>query len=156
VVTAPDVLSGRASVEKKLVIAGGGQVGLETADFIVEKGLAQDVTILEMLPAVGQDMDPRQRAYMLRNVIPRRGVKIRTDAQVEEITDKGIVVLENGRQRNEVEAETVVLAMGYTPNRVVYEALKGKIKELYVIGDAVKPRKIKHAIHEGAYFAHQI
>ena len=56
VVSAWEVLSGKKRVGKKVVIVGGGQVGLETADFLL--GKEKDITILEMLKRVGQDMSP--------------------------------------------------------------------------------------------------
>jgi hypothetical protein len=43
----------------------------------------------------------------------------------------------------------VVYALGNRAEDGLYQALKGKIKELYRIGDCVAPRKIDMAILEG-------
>lgn len=156
VVIAADVLTGKASVKGKVVVAGGGVVGVETADFIIEKGLAQDVTIVEILPAIAQDMDPMNMAYMLMNVIPKIGLKLFTNMNIVEITDKSLVVLDEKWRRHEFAADTVVLAMGYTSSRAIYEGLMGKAPERYIIGDSRKPRRIVDANHEAAYCAQQI
>jgi mycofactocin system FadH/OYE family oxidoreductase 2 len=46
--------------------------------------------------------------------------------------------------------ETVVLATGPKANDDLYFALKGRIDNLHRIGDCVAPRKLDHAIYEGA------
>ena len=49
VVTARDVLADKVKItNKKVVVAGGGMVGAETAEFLAEQG--NKVTIIEMLP----------------------------------------------------------------------------------------------------------
>jgi 2-enoate reductase len=52
--------------------------------------------------------------------------------------------------------DTIVLAIGQVPNDRVYQALKGKIAELYVIGDASQPREIIDAVYEGEEIAVRI
>ena len=57
-VKADDVLFDRATLGKKVVIVGEGQVGVETADYMVEKGLATDVTIVGKTAELAGDMTP--------------------------------------------------------------------------------------------------
>jgi hypothetical protein len=45
--------------------------------------------------------------------------------------------------------DSIVLAMGQAAEEDLYYALKGKVKELYRIGDCVAPRKVDMAIWEG-------
>ena len=45
--------------------------------------------------------------------------------------------------------DTVVIAAGAEVNNNLYHSLKGKVKELYAIGDCVAPRDVEAAIHEG-------
>ena len=49
--------------------------------------------------------------------------------------------------------DTIVLAMGTTANADLKEPLEARISEVYVIGDALKPRKAIEAIEEGARVA---
>ncbi len=155
VVTAVDVLTGKASVGKRVVVVGGGQVGAETADFIAEKSLAESVTIVEMLPAIATDMESTNRAYMIPK-LSQYGVKVLTNTKVEEITDTGVVVIDKEWKRQTIEADSIVLAMGYASNKALAEELRGKSSELYMIGDCVQPRRILNAIHEGSYIGRTI
>lgn len=157
VVMAADVLTGKAHVGKTVIVAGGGLVGVETADFIAEKRLAENVTIIEQY-GIAVDMSALNRAYMLTVLLPKCGVKTFANMQIEEITDEGVRARardEEGKEYN-FEADTIVNAMGYIPNRTLYEQLKDKVSELHMVGDCVKPRKVIHAIHEGAYAARQV
>ena len=45
--------------------------------------------------------------------------------------------------------DTVVMATGYRSENRLYKALKGKVSELYAIGDCKLPRRALDAIHEG-------
>lgn len=158
VVTATDVFMGKARVGKKVVVAGGEMVGMEVADFILEKGLAGDVTVIDRGPmsSIAEGMPALDKANFMLEVVPKIGVKIVTEMQVEEITDKGVVAIDKRWLRHLFEADTIVLALGYRPERGLYDALKGKVRELYIVGDAVGPRNMLSAIHEAAYFASQM
>jgi 2,4-dienoyl-CoA reductase-like NADH-dependent reductase (Old Yellow Enzyme family)/thioredoxin reductase len=158
VVTADVVFEGKASLGKKVVVAGGEMVGVEVADFIIQKGLAKDVTIIDPGPMeqIGKGMPGIDLAYWMRNVFPTLGLKIVTDMQVDKISDKELVAIDKRWRRHSFEADTVVLALGYTPVRDLADALKGKVPELYIIGDAREPRNMMNAVHDGAYFGQLI
>lgn len=155
VISASDILTGKAQVERKVVVIGGGTVGVEIADFLAEKGLAESVTIVEMLSEVAIDMEAINRAYIMQKLF-QYGVKIFTNWKAIEIIETGVVAVERGWKKHTIEAASVVLATGAIPNRGLGEELKGIVQELYMIGDCVKPRKIVNAIHEGSYIARQI
>lgn len=155
VVLAEDVLTGKTSVGKKVVVAGGNMVGLETADYILEKGMAEDVTLVEMLE-LAQGMNPLELLHMFTQVVPKIGLKVFAHIRVEEITDMAVVASGKDWQRYEFEADTVVLALGYCPANGIYEQLKGKVPELYLIGDAKQPRKVEHAVWEARFIASKL
>ncbi len=59
-VTAEDVLSGKAEVGSRVVIIGGGVVGCETAEFMAEKG--KKVVVCEILEDVAmKKIPPREK-----------------------------------------------------------------------------------------------
>jgi hypothetical protein len=49
-----------------------------------------------------------------------------------------------------LEAETIVLTVGFQSENRLYKELKGHVDELYQIGDCVEPRNVMCAIREGA------
>jgi NADPH-dependent 2,4-dienoyl-CoA reductase/sulfur reductase-like enzyme len=145
VVTALEVLEGKVKVGKKVVIIGGGQVGLETAEYLGEMG--KSITVVEMLDEVGRGM-PRIPKIALISKLERLKVGIVIRAEVERITNQGVIINHMGK-REEMLADTVVSATGLSPNQEIAKKLKNKVRELYCIGDSVEPRTILEAIHEG-------
>jgi 2,4-dienoyl-CoA reductase-like NADH-dependent reductase (Old Yellow Enzyme family)/thioredoxin reductase len=139
------VLTEKVETGPRVVIVGGGQTGLETAEFLTEKG--RMVTVLEMLSEIGQDMELISRVFMMPR-LAEAGIEIRTDTRVEEIDEQGVRCT-GGR----VEADTVVMATGLKARDPKTDSLRKKIAEVYEIGDCVKPRRLLDAIHEGAKVA---
>jgi 2,4-dienoyl-CoA reductase-like NADH-dependent reductase (Old Yellow Enzyme family)/thioredoxin reductase len=154
VVAAHDVLAGTAKVGARVVVVGGGQVGIETAEFLAEKG--KDVTIVEMLKRLGQDIGSTTRWVILHR-IAKRGIKTLTNTKVEGIKGNSVLVVKEGENQT-LPADTVVISVGVKSDRELWEALKtlqGKVQS-YAIGDCVEPRKMFDAIHDGARIARQI
>jgi 2,4-dienoyl-CoA reductase-like NADH-dependent reductase (Old Yellow Enzyme family)/thioredoxin reductase len=151
VVTANDALAGRASVKERVVVVGGGMIGAETAEFLAEKG--KRVTILEMLGRIGIDMVPMVISLLYPR-LKKLGVVMITNAKVEEVTDDGVVYEKNGEKQT-AEADSVVLAVGSKPSVSLMNALKGKVSELYAIGNAKEPCNVLEAIHEGSRLARE-
>ena len=154
VVTAWDVLAGEVEVGEEIVIAGGGTVGCETAEFLAEKG--KRITIVEMLSDVALDAESLTRKLLLKR-LGRKKVKVLTNSIIREITEEGISIFDTKSSgRENIKAENVVLSLGAKANDKLFKELKGKVKELYAIGDCVKPRKIIDAIYEAFQIARRI
>jgi NADPH-dependent 2,4-dienoyl-CoA reductase/sulfur reductase-like enzyme len=145
VLTASAVLTEKAETGPRVVVVGGGQTGLETAEFLADKG--KEVTVLEMLSEVGQDMELMSKIFMMPR-LAEAGIEIRTDSKVEEIHEQGVRCASG-----EIAADTVVIAAGLKALDPKADSLREKIAEVYEIGDCVKPRRLLDAIHEGAKVA---
>jgi len=146
VVQAWDVLAGNASVGEKVVVIGGGSVGLETAHFLAAKGA--EVIVCEMVEHFAGDMGRIVRFY-LRKHLDDLGVRLLRSATVIEIRERSVSILQ-GEHRKEIDnVDTVVLATGVQPRKTLAEALAGKVPELHVVGDASKPGKVREAIEDG-------
>ncbi len=159
VITPEDFLTGKAKVGGKVVIIGGNRIGVDIAYTIAKKGLAKSITIVEPkpVPSVGYDMETLNTLMQTVVILPKLGIKALTGTKVEEVTDNGVAVVNPEGKKSKIEADTIVVSMGYAePEKTLYEALKGKVKELYTIGDYVKPRRVRNAVHEGAFAARQV
>ncbi|HEX32382.1 MAG TPA: pyridine nucleotide-disulfide oxidoreductase, partial [Candidatus Acetothermia bacterium] len=99
---------------KKIVTIGGGFIGVEVSDELNKLG--KDVTIVEVLPHVlGLAFDP-EIAEQAGELLVKRGVKLRTGVGAAKILGNGSVTgveLINGEK---IEADAVILSMGYDPN----------------------------------------
>lgn len=150
VITAVDMLLGKAPVGQKVVVVGGGQVGCEVAYEMLRDG--KEVSVVECLDGLASGgTEPISAAVvlMLRDLLDYNHADVHLSTSVKEIKEDVVVIETNGVQR-ELPADTVVLAVGYTANDALYTALKDCGKELYLIGDAKKsPGNIMHAIADG-------
>ena len=144
-VTAHDVLAGKAKAGQQVILAGGGLVGCETANFLAGKGL--NVTVVEMLDDVALDMDIISRMVLLGE-LHDRGVRLVTGTKVVEVTDEGVVVIDSDGNRQGMDADTVVLALGAEPADELLQELDGTVPELYACGDAKEYGKIIDAIRD--------
>jgi 2,4-dienoyl-CoA reductase-like NADH-dependent reductase (Old Yellow Enzyme family)/thioredoxin reductase len=153
VTTAWDILEGKKQAGNKVLIVGGGEVGCEVADFLGEHH--HEVTLVEMQSAVALDV-PVSAKYFLLQRLREYCVQIETDTTVLEFLDDGAVVDNNGQRARLEGFDTIVLALGTRSVNGLREQLEGRVAELYVIGDALEPRKAIEAIEEGARVALQI
>jgi len=153
VVTANDVLSGKVAIGSRALIIGGGMVGSETADYLSE--LTADVTLLEMLEDIATDMVVWQKEFLLER-LAMRGVKIITSAKVKEILDDGAIFTKEGKEDSIRGMDNIIIAMGAKSVNELSAKIKGKVSELYIIGDAFEPRKALEAIREGAEVGRKI
>lgn len=146
IILAEDVLSGRKEVGEKAVIIGGGLVGCEVAEFLAEKG--KKVTIIEMLEEIGADIYPPYRVTLME-VLGEKGIAMFAGVKSEEIAKTGLIITNRRNEKVTLNADTIVLAVGYRANTDLVQELKGKVREVQIIGDCVQPRRIKEAMAEG-------
>jgi 2,4-dienoyl-CoA reductase (NADPH2) len=99
-------------------------------------------------------MEPFNR-YLLLQRLKQKNVKALVGTVFERVVDEGVMVADADR-KHILKAESVVLALGSKSNNGLAKALGGKVKELYVAGDCLEPRKSLEAIHEGSWVARQI
>lgn len=135
----------------KIVICGGGLSGCDAALELAEEE-GKDVTIVEMMDAVGKDV-MFINAAALFSKMAAAGVKQRTGAKVTGVEGDGVHVQLADGSTEIIPADTVVTAFGMRSNT----ALAKKIKERYhvktrVIGDSDVVGKVGTAIR-GGFFA---
>ena len=151
VITAERALTDESRVGESVVVLGGGLVGCETADFLAERG--RKVTVVEMLDKLVPGMMTIPRRILL-DKLTKRDVRGLTSVKGESVTEEGLVIVKENGEREMVEADTIILAMGSRSNQRLYDALKEKVPEIHLVGDCVKPRRIMDAIAEGSYVGH--
>jgi 2,4-dienoyl-CoA reductase-like NADH-dependent reductase (Old Yellow Enzyme family)/thioredoxin reductase len=143
-VWARDVLMGK-SLGRKVIIAGGGLVGCETALFLLRQG--KQVTVIEVTDEPAADVNAINRGLLLQ-LLDKEGVEMKTGMKVVEVFEKGATVTDKAGRQVSLEADSVVLALGLQPRTDLVEAMKGLAAEVYAIGDCVSPRRLINAIHE--------
>ena len=144
-VSADDVLMGRVAPGDKVVMIGGGLVGCETGLWLAKQG--KQVAVVEMLPEIlgGPKALPFMNYSMLLDLMNYHGIKILKGAAVTSICGNTAVVRQ-GENTLELEADTVISAVGYRSENSLYEAVKGMDREIYNVGDSSQVHNIMYAV----------
>jgi 2,4-dienoyl-CoA reductase (NADPH2) len=180
VCTAASVLRKEAALRGKIVIIGGGHIGCEVALYAAQRGAmpsdvtrflvrhgaldheealaymrqTRPVTIIEQRKKVAAYYGRTSRFGILQS-LRSRGVTSMTQTKCIEI-DNGVVVVETEEGKSTLEADTVVITSGYVEENSLYEELKGRVRELHIIGDAGKLKSCQQAVLEAAKLARQV
>jgi NADPH-dependent 2,4-dienoyl-CoA reductase/sulfur reductase-like enzyme len=139
---------------KKIVIIGGGFIGVEISDELNKRG--KDVTIIEILPHVLQLAFDEEIALKAEGMLKSRGVKIKSGVGVKKITGtKKVtgVLLDNGEK---LDTDAVILSTGYHPNTtlakkagvklnekgfiIVDEYMRTENSDIFAVGDCAEKR----------------
>lgn len=154
VVTAQNVLLGKCDIGKNVLIAGGGQIGAETAHYLAEKN--HSVTIVEMLPEIALDEEFITR-MMLLSILEEAGVKMLKNHRITSFTPSGANVLDQADCKEKfIACDTIVLALGTKPVNDLEKVLREYFSEVYVVGDACGTGAIHKAVEEGFFAALRI
>jgi nitrite reductase (NADH) large subunit len=153
----------RAGTGDRVVVIGGGLLGLEAAYGLAKAGAR--VTVLHLMDRLMErQLDPAAAA-MLKSAVEAKGIEVILNADTAEISGHGIVdgvVLKDGRR---IEANAVVVAIGIRPsvdlarnaglnvNRgiVVDDAMETSIAGIHAIGECAEHRGLVYGLVEPAY-----
>jgi 2,4-dienoyl-CoA reductase-like NADH-dependent reductase (Old Yellow Enzyme family)/thioredoxin reductase len=146
VVGARDLLEGKAEIREPAVVLGAGYVGMETADYLLQK--VRSVTVLEMEHSapVGNHT---ARGYWLHRRLRKAGAHLILGARVVRVEPDAVICQHEGAEKRHP-AAMVVTALGVKPERALEEALKRLNMPYVTVGDAKSPRRLIEAIYEGA------
>lgn len=154
-VTATDVLSGKAKIEKsKVAVIGSGMTGIETAELLANKD--NEVTVFEMADAIGPglyfqnllDIMAHLKTHDVGFYAGHRLVKIDGRQAVFEQRETG--------ETRTFEFDHYVLSLGNRSTAVPMEHLTGAFDRVFLLGDAVKPGRIRNALETGYQTAFQL
>jgi 2,4-dienoyl-CoA reductase-like NADH-dependent reductase (Old Yellow Enzyme family)/thioredoxin reductase len=146
VVTARDILEGNATVTGKVIMAGGGCSGAQTAEYLATRG--HQVTIVDVLGAIAIDAPSGERELLLGR-LERLGVQFLIDTRILSIEENRVGV-ENPQGLAYLPADTVVICLGSIPNNSLAGYLRSVVPEVLTVGDAIEPRKVTEAMLDGA------
>jgi len=134
-------------VGKRVVIIGGSLHGCELGEFLAKRG--RQVTIVDKSEMLGQGMVDVIQAYLFdwfrkKGVVLIGGVK-----EYVEITDKGLTIINKDGEKQFLPPDTIIPALPLSPDLSLYDSLKGRVPELYAVGDCIEPLLIADAISKG-------
>lgn len=137
------------ATNKKVVVVGGGAVGLDVVEFFAKRGA--DVSIVEMLPVVGKDLDFVTKVDV-SNMLEKHHVNVLTNTALKEVTAESFIVEKDGKQET-LTFDYGFVCLGMRNYAPIYETLKNEYQdsdvEIVNIGDSVRARRIIDGVAEG-------
>ena len=155
------------SVPKKMIIVGGGYIGLEMGS--VWSRLGSEVHVVEFLDHITPGMD-KEISKEFMKILKKQGIKFHMETKVENIkknTSSATVTISNkdGKQ-SQIETDVVLISVGRKPNtknlnlenigvkldnkkRVkVNKNFETNIQNIYAIGDVIEGPMLAHKAEE--------
>ncbi|MFC1872574.1 FAD-dependent oxidoreductase [Chloroflexota bacterium] len=138
---------------KNVVVIGGMLGGLEIAEFLVKRG--RKVTVVEPTAEIGKGIHNVNKIRIL-NWLEEKGVVIHSEASLKEVVGNGLVIITREGSRKVLKADSIMVATPTVSNTKLYDALKDKLKDVHIIGDAKGPQNILESIADGYMVARKI
>jgi 2,4-dienoyl-CoA reductase (NADPH2) len=146
VVFAWEVQEHNVSTADKIAVIGGGKIGLAAGEHLASQG--KEVWIIEPQKRVDYDISTtfkwRHAAW-----VKEFGINVLNLSSAVEVTEEGLVIKDENGEKRLIEAGTIVIAGPRKASQDLMAGLEYLCDELYVIGDAIKPRSMHNAIQEG-------
>ncbi|MCI9271563.1 MAG: FAD-dependent oxidoreductase [Dorea sp.] len=127
---------------KKVVVIGGGAVGLDVVEFFAPRGA--ETTIIEMMPMIGRGLDASSTASM-KECMEKHGVRQMTNTALQKVNAHSFEV-KYGDTEEELPFDYGFVCLGMRAHAPLWEDIvKGfedEDVEILNIGDAVRARRI--------------
>ena len=139
---------------KRVAIIGGGLVGVELAEFLVERG--REVVVLEPGKGFGAELSLVRRGRVLHE-LKAHGVALHDRVENIEIDRNGLRWQKKGEPFSAT-ANQVIVALGATHNKGLYESLAEALDNtaVHAIGDCESVSYIDGAIWQANQLADEI
>ena len=137
-VSCTDVIDGIRKVGHKVAIVGAGLVGAEMAYDMAKEEKREVVLIDGLNDILSNDPEgvPFQTRWMLNELLELNGVKKYMSHRLKEINDKGCLLEKSEGETVEIEADDVIIAVGFRGRKSMRESLYGIDSEVYEIRSA--------------------
>ncbi len=181
VFSAWDILKNDPVTGDRIAVIGGGAVGIETAEFLAQKGTidpetlyflfkyraesdeklheliskgSKEVTIFDMAPKIGSGIGKSTKWILLGN-IKNYGINVITSAEIISVKDGNVEYKKEGVIHN-LQFDTIINAAGSKSVNRIADMLKDTDIPHKIIGDSRNPSNMLNAIHEGFLAAMEI
>lgn len=141
----PEQLSG-----KKVVVIGGGAVGLDVVEYFAPKGA--EVSIVEMMPVIGNGIDPVSKTGTFA-LMEQYKVRQMTNTALKEVRPDSFLV-ETAQGKEELKFDYGFVCLGMKASQPVLQEIRDAFEddndvEIINIGDSVRARRIIEGTEEG-------
>jgi 2,4-dienoyl-CoA reductase (NADPH2) len=143
---AHEVALGKIQPGRRIVVIGGGKIGLTLAESLKTSGA--DVVVVERDKRIAGDVMPtwkwRHTAW-----IEELEIEVHTSSRLLHIGEDGVTIVDGSGKERRIEADMVIAAWPSRGNQELVAELEWSMDELHGCGDALVPRGLTQAIHDG-------
>ena len=153
-------------VPKKLIVLGGGVIGLEMASYFNSVG--SEVTVVEMMDRIGGPTD-KELSECLKGLYEKKGVKFLLQTKAVAVKG-GTLTIENAAGKSEISADKILVAVGRRANTAdmgfetigLYmergavktdDEMKTNVADVYAAGDVNGKSMLAHTAYREAEVA---
>ncbi len=153
-------------VPKKLIVLGGGVIGLEMASYFNSVG--SEVTVVEMMDRIGGPTD-KELSECLKGLYEKKGVKFLLQTKAVAV-DGGKLTIENAAGKSAISADKILVAVGRRANTAdmgfetigLYmergavktdDEMKTNVADVYAAGDVNGKSMLAHTAYREAEVA---
>jgi 2,4-dienoyl-CoA reductase (NADPH2) len=129
-------------ISKNIVVIGGDLVGLELAEFLIERG--RNVKVLEPSRSLGPNLSIVRRSRVV-HLLKEHGVDLLTNVDIKEINSQGVIVQHEDSEKV-FPADQIIIALGANANLNLSEELNKINISVSSIGDCTSVGYIHGAI----------
>jgi len=155
------------TVPKKMIVIGGGYIGLEMGS--VWSRLGSEVHVIEFLDHITPGMD-KEISKEFMKILQKQGINFHLETKVESIkkNNKGVIILTSNKNKKKInfDCDVVLISVGRKPNtknlnlssvgiildekkRIKTDKnFKTNIKNIYAIGDVIEGPMLAHKAEE--------
>jgi len=155
------------TVPKKMIVIGGGYIGLEMGS--VWSRLGSEVHVIEFLDHITPGMD-KEISKEFMKILQKQGINFHLETKVESIkkNNKGVIILTSNKNKKKInfDCNVVLISVGRKPNtknlnlssvgiildekkRIKTDKnFKTNIKNIYAIGDVIEGPMLAHKAEE--------
>lgn len=158
-----DLLLTLAAARKRVVVVGGGLLGLEAAYGLAKAGAP--VTLLHLMDRLMERQLDAPAADLLKTLVERKGIRILLNASTVRIHGEGQVEGVELADGSRIEADAVIFAAGIRPNTalakdagisvnrgiVVNDEMQTASPDIYALGECAEHRGTCYGLVEPAY-----
>lgn len=158
-----DLLLTLAAARKRVVVVGGGLLGLEAAYGLAKAGAP--VTLLHLMDRLMERQLDAHAAELLRTLVERKGIRILLNASTARIHGDGHVEAVELADGSRIDADAVIFAAGIKPNVslakeagiavnrgvVVNDVMQTSSSDIFALGECAEHRGTCYGLVEPAY-----
>lgn len=133
-------------LRKRIAVIGGGLPGCELGKELQD---SRQLTIFEERKKIGWDVGGSDRFHIVSGFKKSPNVTLEPLTKVTAISKKGVIAVRADNTKFFTPADTVAVTLGFEQNLTLADTLKGRVKEVHVVGDCINPARMADATKAG-------